>query len=102
MKKTAICIIVAIWILLGIIQIYACFSLFDFLELNFFFAIIIAFIVGWIPIVGSILAIIGAVKVWEWNIINAILLLFIASHVCLYLIGGIVSANKPNDSSKIT
>lgn len=94
MKKTAICIIVAIWILLGIIQIYASFSLFDFLGLNLYFAIIIAFAVGWIPIAGSILAIIGAVKVWEWNIINAILLLFIASHACLYLIGGILESAK--------
>lgn len=78
MKKTAICIIVAIWILLGIIQIYACFSLFDFLELNFFFAIIIAFAVGWMPIIGSTLAVIGAVKLWDWNVINAILFFFVA------------------------
>ena len=78
MKKTAICIIVAIWILLGIIQIYASFSLFDFLGLNLYFAIIIAFAVGWMPIIGSTLAVIGAVKLWDWNVINAILFFFVA------------------------
>lgn len=94
MKKPAVFIVFAIWILLGVTQIYAGFALFDFLGLNFALALIMAAAVGWIPIAGPILAIIGAVKVWDWNIINATLLFFIASHACLYLIGALLKNSK--------
>lgn len=78
MKKIAICLFVVVASLVEITQLYASFSLFDFLGLNLYFAIIIAFAVGWMPIIGSTLAVIGAVKLWDWNVINAILFFFVA------------------------
>lgn len=78
MREKAVTIIVLLlWVCMGIIKYLACFCFFKFLGLNFFLAAIAAFAVAWLPYVGSILAVIGAVKAWEWNIINAILLFII-------------------------
>ena len=48
----------------------------DWLGLHWIIAAPISFILAYIPIVGPILGIIGAVKIWKWNILLAIALFF--------------------------
>ena len=60
------------YIALGLIQLVAVYAgLVDWLELNWFFAIIGASFVAYIPIVGTVLGILGAMNAWDWPFIMA-------------------------------
>lgn len=61
------------WFILGIIQFAAIVN--GFIEiLGGFFGIIAAFVLGEIPILGTIMGIRGAINNWNWDVFPAILI----------------------------
>lgn len=64
-----------VFFITSIIQLIAIDSYFaEHLQWNGFVAFIAAFILTWFPILGSIAGILGAVMVWHWDVLFAILL----------------------------
>jgi len=74
------------WIVLGLVQFAAMLNgLRD--VLGGFFGTVVAFLLGQIPIIGTILGIRGAVVNWDWSVLQAIGLLVGAPIVLVFLIG---------------
>ena len=63
-----------IWFILGIVQFFAIYWLVDNYIPVFLINFVIALILAYIPIVGSIIAIYAACTIWHWNIWLCILL----------------------------
>ena len=77
------------WFVLGLIQFAAIVN--GFVDiLGTFFGIVASFVLGEIPILGTIMGIRGAVNNWGWEILPAILL-FIGAPIVIFLIGLISS-----------
>lgn len=68
---------VPIYWILNVIQIAAAIAGFhDWLGWNIVISIILALIIGWLPILGTIIGVMGAVEGWGWEYWQAILLFF--------------------------
>jgi hypothetical protein len=75
------------YIIVGIVQFVAMIGgLSDWIG-STFIAILISFILGWIPIIGTIAGIYHSVNSWDWNIFASIL--FFCFPLVLAIIGGI-------------
>lgn len=65
------------YIIVGLVQFFA---LMDGLEyatgLPSFLSFFVSSIVTYIPLVGSLLGVYGAVAVWDWNVLQALILFF--------------------------
>lgn len=82
-----------VFIITSVIQLIAIDSYFsEYLNWNGFISFVIAFILTWFPVLGSLSGILGAVFVWHWNVLIAILLfiwpalLFFNNHITYSLI----------------
>ena len=65
------------WFLMGLVQIAAMVDgVKAFLGINTFFAACISVIVSYIPLLGSIAGVSGAINAWHWHWLAAILLFF--------------------------
>ncbi|MHA6283697.1 hypothetical protein ACX3SL_11215 [Morganella morganii] len=68
-------IITPLYWILNIVQIAAVIAGFhDWLEWNIVVSVILAVVVGWMPLVGTFLGVMGAVYGWGWEYWQAILL----------------------------
>ncbi|EEB7406795.1 hypothetical protein GL503_06670 [Salmonella enterica] len=64
-----------VFFITSVIQLIAISSYFsDYLQWNGFISFIVAFFLTWFPVLGSLSGILGAVLVWHWNTLFAILL----------------------------
>lgn len=80
-----------VYFLIGIVQIVAIFAGFKaWWGWNTFFAALGAIFVGEIPILGTILGIMGAIKGWGWSTFSAIMLFCwpLALYAFIFLLGG--------------
>lgn len=65
------------YIVVGLVQLVAIMDGVAYaLDISRFFAAIIALFVTYIPLLGSVLGVYGAVNVWDWSLIQAGLLFF--------------------------
>ena len=66
---------IIIFIMIAYYSWLCLFSVYDFyriyLDLNFFIAVVLSLLTAFIPIVGTILSISGAVIIWQWSITQA-------------------------------
>lgn len=77
------------YFVVGFVQLFAVADGIGFaLGIGSFFSFIIAGILTYIPLVGSVAGLYGAVNVWDWSIWQALLLFFWYIPVVL-LVGGI-------------
>ena len=75
------------WLILGLIQFAAMIS--GFVEtFGAFFGIPAAFIIGQIPVIGTVMGIIGAMRSWNWSLVQS-LLLFLGAPLVLLLFGSL-------------
>lgn len=75
-----------VYVIIGLVQIAAIIVGFEaWWGWNGFFAVVGAAIVGYLPILGSVMAIMGAIKGWNWSPIAAIL--FFCWPFAIYIIG---------------
>ncbi|MDR1901947.1 MAG: hypothetical protein LBQ88_06685 [Treponema sp.] len=82
------------WIILGLVQMAAMLNgLTD--VLGGFFGVIIALILGEIPIVGTLLGIRGAIINWDWSILQAIGL-FVGAPILIMVINAIAFRDDVN------
>lgn len=80
------------YFVIGIVQFFAIMDGIAYaLDIGKFFSAIIAFFITYIPLVGSIAGVYGAVEVWDWSLLKAALLFFWYVPVLLgiYLVLGI-------------
>lgn len=65
---------VIVWILSGLVQFAGVYAFFgSYLDWWFIFAAPIALILGQIPVIGTILGIMGAMNAWHWDFLPAVL-----------------------------
>lgn len=79
------------FLILGIVQFLAIYAGFDvWLGLHWIIALPLAFILGQLPLVGTIVGMFGAVEAWHWSWVQAFLLFFGPFIVLsiLYMISG--------------
>jgi hypothetical protein len=58
---------VIVFVVMGLVQMFATVAgLQDVLGISAFFAFTLAFFVTWIPVVGTILGMWGAIAAWDW------------------------------------
>jgi len=80
------------WIIIGLLQFAAMVN--GFIEtLGGFFGFIGALVLGQLPIIGTIMGIIGAMKSWNWSIWQAVGL-FIGAPIVLFGLNAIAFRNK--------
>lgn len=93
-----------LYLLIGIVQFFAIMNgLESWWGIHWFFAGPIAFVVAYIPLVGSIVGMVGAVDVWHWTWWQAGLLFF--GGLCItFLFGGmsVLIQNLSNRKSRKT
>jgi hypothetical protein len=78
-----------LYMALGLFQIAATIvGIEHWLGIPWFFAAIIAMLIAWLPVIGTILGMVGAHYAWGWSWLSAFLLFFGP----LLVIGGIVLA----------
>jgi hypothetical protein len=77
-----------VFLVVGLIQVAATIAgLTDWLGLHWIFAVPLALILGYLPLVGAIFGMIGAVSVWHWEWWEAAMLFFGAFAFAL-VVGG--------------
>ena len=65
------------YIVIGFVQLFAIASGIEYAtEWGRFISFILAALTTYIPLLGSILGIYGAINVWDWSIVQAVLLFF--------------------------
>lgn len=65
------------YVVIGLVQLFAIMDGLAFaLGINQFFAVILSLFITYIPLVGSVAGIYGAVKVWDWSLLQAGALFF--------------------------
>lgn len=70
----------------GLIQLFAIADGISYgIGIEGFFSFLLAFIVTYIPILGALCGIYGAVTVWDWGLLQAVLLFFWFIPVALML-----------------
>lgn len=82
------------YIVIGFVQLFAIVDgVGRALNLGGFISFIIAFFITYIPLLGSALGVYGAVNVWNWSAIQAIILFFwyVPVFLILLLLGGATS-----------
>lgn len=82
------------YLLVGLIQFFALWDGLNYaLGLPSIFGFILSLFLTYIPVIGTILGIYGAVKVWDWDLLRASLLFFwyVPVMLVVLLIGGIGS-----------
>jgi hypothetical protein len=66
-----------LFLALGLFQLAATIAgLEDWLGLHWFFAVFIALLVAWTPVIGTVLGMMGAHYAWGWSWLSAFLLFF--------------------------
>ena len=76
----------------GIIQCSAIFSGYAY-KLGNFFGFILALFSGQMPVIGTVMGIIGAHKAWGWSIVKSILL-FILPFILMIIMGYILNKKE--------
>ena len=78
-----------IWLVVGTLQLFATFAGFQYwLGVNWVVAIILAAVTSYIPLVGTVLGMVGAIYVWGWPWWEATLLFF-GSFLLMTALGGL-------------
>jgi hypothetical protein len=79
------------YFMVGLVQLFAIMDGVAFaLNINKFFAAMIALFITYIPLVGSIAGVYGAVNVWDWSLLQAAVLFFwyVPVFIAIALVGG--------------
>ncbi len=65
------------YFVMGFVQFFAVVAGIQYaLNLGRFLSVVLAFFITYIPLVGSALGVYGAVKVWDWSLLQATVLFF--------------------------
>jgi len=66
-----------LFLALGLFQLAATYAgLVDWLGVPWLLAVLLSVFIGWMPLVGTVLGVLGAVYVWHWAWWQAVLLFF--------------------------
>lgn len=79
------------YFMVGLVQLFAIMDGVAFaLNINKFFAAMIALFITYIPLVGSIVGVYGAVNVWDWSLLQAAVFFFwyVPVLIAIALVGG--------------
>jgi hypothetical protein len=79
------------YLVIGLVQLFAIMDgVAHALSINKFFAALIALFLTYIPLVGSIAGVYGAVNVWDWGWLQAVVLFFwyVPVFLVFLLVGG--------------
>lgn len=80
-------LILPVMLVIGTVQVFAMIDALVYLVgLPTFLAYPLAFVVGYMPIIGTAAGIVGAALVWNWSWLNAILL-FVGPLVLIIIVG---------------
>jgi hypothetical protein len=82
------------YVVIGFAQLFAIMAGLEYaLGLNWFFAGVLVLLVTYVPLIGSIAGVYGAVNVWNWGLLQAIALFFwyVPVAILVYAVGGIAS-----------
>lgn len=79
------------YFVVGIVQLFAIVDgIGHALNIGGVLSFIIALFVTYIPLLGSVLGVYGAVEVWDWSMLQAVVLFF--WYVPVFLVAGLVGA----------
>ncbi len=86
---------VLLYLALGLFQWFAVVDgIRHWLDIGAFFAIVIAFFVSWMPLVGTISGVLGAHYAWQWSWFSALALFFGPQVVMLIIVFAIAGFEK--------